>query len=813
MSDIRPVKREDSFSVRKTLPVEQTSESVVPKPVEVATLIQSAKRPTSKEARVYQMGHSFTREELPVYYRSDFQASRPVLNRSAEHAAVAAEARESYVELQRSALARAQALAKKSVAVPQVEVTNDFHSEAREEIFAAPERQDGFSFAQTFATHLNKLAIPRVLFSFGSVALVIFILIFGTGFFFKALRIKDTALLAGQSAYANLTQAKESVLSRDFVRSGTDFQSAGERFEEISRELDGMGSVLIETSRYVPFLSKLSTGRYLAKAGEDGARVGVLMGEILADLEGVKNSAGQTEPVSFLAIFQRTDRNLREIETRLESIEASLAKVNTDDIPEEKRAQFVEMKKKLPLLQSVVGEFTKNSQIFTDVLGGNGPRKYLFLFQNNQEMRATGGFIGTYGVLDIFNGRIRNFFIDGIFNPDGQLREKVVPPEPIQKISAAWSLHDSNWFPNFPTSAEKATWFYEKTGGPTVDGVITMTPTVMQKLLKITGPIEMPDYGVTVDQNNFLEKIQYEVEVDYDKELNQPKKILADLAPKILDRIFNVENVADIAKTANVLLESLNEKQILIYSKNYNIEKKISEMGWSGELLAAEKDYLSVINSNINGYKTDGVVEEKIEHQAEIQADGSIIDIVTITRHHNGGNSEFEWWNKVNANYMRVYVPKGSQLLSAQGQTREFNSPPLDYGALNFKRDAQVEVLEQATTIDEATGTRISEEDDKTVFANWVYVSPQETVRVEYKYLLPFRIEPGVKNKPADTYSLVAQKQSGSVGSQFVSQVAYPENFSLLWKYPEGGATENNILKMETNLATDKFVGIAFTPH
>ncbi|HBR71803.1 MAG TPA: hypothetical protein DEA27_03310, partial [Candidatus Moranbacteria bacterium] len=32
-------------------------------------------------------------------------------------------------------------------------------------------------------------------------------------------------------------------------------------------------------------------------------------------------------------------------------------------------------------------------------------------------MRATGGFIGTYGLLDISNGHVRDFFIDGIFNP------------------------------------------------------------------------------------------------------------------------------------------------------------------------------------------------------------------------------------------------------------------------------------------------------------------------------------------------------------------------------------------------------------
>ena len=95
------------------------------------------------------------------------------------------------------------------------------------------------------------------------------------------------------------------------------------------------------------------------------------------------------------------------------------------------------------------------------------------------------------------------------------------------------------------------------------------------------------------------------------------------------------------------------------------------------------------MNTNINGYKTDGVIDETIEHQSELQTDGSIVDTVTITRTHNGGNEKYDWWNKVNGDWMRVYVPEGSKLLEASGQTREFVSPPLDYQSLGFKKDPQ----------------------------------------------------------------------------------------------------------------------------
>jgi len=524
----------------------------------------------------------------------------------------------------------------------------------------------------------------------------------------------------------------------------------------------------------------------------------------------LKNSPEKND-ISLLDVFSFSEESLKTVNTEMKAAQDNLNKIKVDDLPEDKQDEFVKLKQKLPEIIQAVDDFLGHSHIFTDILGSNGPRKFLFLFQNNHEMRATGGFIGSYGLLDIYKGKIRSFFIDGIFNPDGQLVEKIVPPKPIQKISAAWSLHDSNWFPDFPTSAKKAILFYEKTGGPTVDGVITFTPEVMKKLLEVTGPVEMPDYGVTLTSDNFMETTQYEVEEDYDERENNPKKILADLASVLMDKLFNSKDVDVILKSIKVFSEGLSQKHILFYSTNDEVQKIISEQGWSGEIIETPKDYLSVINTNINGFKTDGVVEEKIEHQAEIQEDGSVIDTLTITRHHNGGNTPYEWWNKVNADYMRVYVPFGSKLLEVEGQTREINFPPLDYEALKFRRDADVEQEERNMITDENSGTCIYEQNGKTVFANWTYVSPQETMVIKYKYLLPFKIVPGQSEKSVDTYSMLIQKQAGSVGSELSIKLVYPANFSPIWNYPEDfKSNENHKVEYLTKLEKDEFFALTF---
>ena len=193
----------------------------------------------------------------------------------------------------------------------------------------------------------------------------------------------------------------------------------------------------------------------------------------------------------------------------------------------------------------------------------------------------------------------------------------------------------------------------------------------------------------------------------------------------------------------------------------------------------------------------------------QFQNDGSIVDTVAITRKHNGGNAQYEWWNKVNSDFMRVYVPEGSKLLEASGQTREIVSPPLDYAALGFKRDPQVEQNNQDAKIDEESGTKIYQEKNKSVFANWVYVSPGESVTVTYKYLLPFKLTFDPLHHPVDSFSTLYQKQSGSPGSKLFSNIKLPDSNAIIWKWPDNPKSDGQNYSLETTLDIDRVVGLA----
>lgn len=651
----------------------------------------------------------------------------------------------------------------------------------------------------------------RLLNSSGAYISLLGVFLFGFGmlsYVVRGVHLQGSVLGVSDKGMESAFFAVDALKKNNFSESSRKFEEASLFFQSASSEIFSWAGIFSEIRFPIPIVSKVVSGRNVLEAGEHLSLAGKYMSETVGMIAGMKGIS--IEEMSLLDIFQKNIGSLNQARDELILAQEYLDKVRLSDIPREKQARFMQLKKALPVFREGLDIMHENAPAFIDVLGGNGPRQYLFLFQNNQEARATGGFIGSYGLLEMKDGKKRKFLIDGVYNPDGQLRVDIVPPQPIRKVSAGWSLHDSNWFADFPTSAEKAISFYEKSGGATVSGVVTITPVVLQRLLELTGPIYLSEYDITVDSKNVIEMVQYKVEADYDKEENRPKKILGELASAVLDRVLQIREPEMAVSVIDILHSSLQEKHILMYSRNADLQRMYKELGWSGELKGTSNDFLSVVNSNINGYKTDGVIEQAIHHKAEIQDDGAIVDTVTVTRKHMGGDTPYEWWNAVNANYMRLYVPKGSQLLSVKGHTYEQMKDPLDYKALGFRRDSLVQEIEQSLQVDSESGTQIFEESGKTVFGNWVYVSPKESVTVEYVYALPFRIRKDFEQEEIP-YSLLVQKQSGSTASAFSTSISFPGKWKIDWLFPSDARVQPGNVSFEGSLETDLFQGYVFS--
>lgn len=497
---------------------------------------------------------------------------------------------------------------------------------------------------------------------------------------------------------------------------------------------------------------------------------------------------------------------------------SDLQKVDSDVLPFEYQSTFKEFR---VLFNAFVGDLENIAKLngaIQEIFGGQGLRRYLLVFQNPAELRPTGGFMGSFALIDIKDGNIINIDIPagGSYDLQGQLSEYVAPPAPLLLSNKRWEFQDANWFPDFPASANKMLWFYRHSRNITADGVIAINASVISRLLSIIGPISETNHDVVIDQANALTTIQNIVEYGSEKKENKPKQILSDLAPLFIDNFKKMPARAILPMLTN-LEEALQQKEIQSYFTDDATENTIKEFGWSGEILNtnSNQDYLFVVNTNIQGQKSDAKIKQTISHQAVVQPDGTILDSVVISREHTG-QAEDKLYGQTNIDYLRIYVPAGSELVRASGFTwpdeQKFKAPESWY-----KKDVTLTDLEKETGVDSQSGTRITNEFGKTAFANWIITEPGQTNQVQFIYKLPFKAweqpaESSLNNwakifqseNPASQYQLVAQKQSG-ITSNFESQIIYPEGWSPVWQ-DGGGITlaTNGAAITSTEFTSDK---------
>lgn len=457
----------------------------------------------------------------------------------------------------------------------------------------------------------------------------------------------------------------------------------------------------------------------------------------------------------------------------------NLSAVNPNILSANLQLTFTKYKQLLVNFNNNLNNAAQLIKVSPELLGQNGRRRYLLVFQNPAELRPTGGFMGSLAIIEIKDGKILSLDVPpgGTYDLKGQLDTNVIPPTPLLLLNKRWEMQDANWFPNFPSSAQKILWFYRHSRGVTADGVIAINSSVLQRILTLLGPVTYSGRNLTLTASSALPTLQNIIEEGPEKKANKPKQVLADLAPVILNALSS-STINQIPALAISLGEALAQKEIQLYFTNEAGQTVMHNLTWDGALtnLTGNQDYLMVVNTNIRGQKSDAMVEQKIYHQAVVQADGSVIVTVAITREHNGVPGE-KLYGQTNVNYLRLYAPLGSRLINAKGfswpDEKIFRVPDAAY-----QTDPSVASLEKEVTTDQTTGTRVTNEFGKTAFGNWLITEPGATSTVEFTYRLPFTIN---LNQSLANYSLIVNRQSGD-NSTLEDQIIFPDNWQPVYK-------------------------------
>lgn len=634
----------------------------------------------------------------------------------------------------------------------------------------------------------------------------LFVVVFLLTFFIqKGIDIKNDAIDSSNKAVLNLEKAKENLEGFNFFLAANNFALASDNFSQASKKLNLIGASFVSLFSSVPGLGQVKNAKNILEAGEDVSLAGESLSKAFNDLS-------QTNIVSYFGSPTLPQKSLSEYiylvldslvfaKDKINNAQRLLDEVDISILPPDKKELFLEFKNKIPQFQEFTDGAITYSEFLLYVVGDKSKREYLVLFQNNSELRPTGGFPGTYGVLRFNQGYLEEIFVDDIYNPDGQIKKNIIPPEELQHITPTWGMRDANWFADFPVSAKKTMEMYELDGGSSVDGVFTFTPTMMIKILKIIGPIEMPEYNVVLDSNNFLPLVQAEVEYGDNKEINQPKKIIVDFTPKFIEELAR-QDKEDWVKIFQILMEGMTQKHILAYLKEPSMQKVVLENDFAGEVKKTEEDFLLVTHSNVKGSKTDAVIRNSLDIETSI--DGRFVEhTLKITRSHGGGNTPYGFYNRQNPDYVRVLVPEGSELISIKGNSLISINPIIDYSSLEnrqiFVSDPDLKRYEFEAI--NRKGIKVFKESGKKGFGFWMLTDPQETKTVTLKYKSPITTEDG-------EYSMIIQKQSGTVADKLRFSFVPPNDKQIIFRYPQEIQYVNDSFILDSNLSVDREIEI-----
>ncbi len=657
---------------------------------------------------------------------------------------------------------------------------------------------------------VRQFSFVRALAAFAGLALVVTLPANAVALYRSVSSVKDAASAEGSAAVNDLVAATKSAT---LPESADALRRASSRFRAVDGLLTDANALAVGAASVAS--SKYRSARALAEVGDKSSEAARI---IALGLDKVFADPGRRldERLDVLGAYARSALTL------LSDASKAAATVDASSLPAPHQDEVKKLLVKLSDSTDAVREFASLADVLSALAGKDGFRNYLLIFQNNTELRPTGGFMGSFAEVRMDRGVVQSVRVPGggTYDLKGQLLARVTPPEPLELVANRWQFQDANWSPDFPTSAEKIKWFWSKAGQPTVDGIIAVNASFVEHLLALTGPIDLPAYGKTIDASNFMSETQKAVEIDYDHAANTPKKFIGDLAAKLLERLKSLKKDQWLS-VASLVSDALETKDIQLALSRPDEEALAERYGWNGRMKDGTGDELALVEANVAGQKTDGVVAESTVQNVDIGTDGSIRNTVTLTRTHNGKKGEL-FSGVRNVSYLRAYVPKGSILISASG----FNAPdPKLFKPPDDTTRPDPDIAQsEATAHETPDGVTVATEGSRTVFGGWMQLDPGETQTVTLTYRLPMTVneiaekldaapERPASENPSSAYLLLLTSQSGKTSRQIATTVTYPKGWGVSWSRPQELVTKGNSVIFSSAWDRDRAIALLFTPH
>lgn len=497
------------------------------------------------------------------------------------------------------------------------------------------------------------------------------------------------AARAGQAGKTALLGAEHALSARSLPATRQDLALAKADFARVRSELHGLGP-LLPVMRVVPFVRVQVRGiEAIADAGSLLAEAG----------DGLSTAAARVlEPTNPNLATSAALGDLRVISASLKAglgpLDAAIARIDSLNsvrlIGPLARARK-DLVTRLPGIRTRVVSAQQGLDALIAFAGGDGPRRYLVLTQNPDEVRPGGGFIGTYGVLTTQEGHLT---LESFASISSWYLPRPQADVPAEQAPTAFKLFDPprpqtianvNTSPDWPESARLAVTLWQRGGGEPVDGVVSLVPAFLARVLTVLGPVTVPDYNEKVSASNLVERTNFythgEGAVDA---AGDRKRFVGALAQVVVQRLLDAPTSSWSALGAAVG-HGFDAREALAWATDPKVSATLQQRGWDGALPVVTGDFLNDAEFEFSAKNGTGL-HRTFDHVVVLRADGSARLDTTLTIANTESTQPDN--NVDSLSYITLYGPQGGTLADG-GDTPYAIEPTIaDHPAAGWVRSA-----------------------------------------------------------------------------------------------------------------------------
>lgn len=518
----------------------------------------------------------------------------------------------------------------------------------------------------------------------------------------------------------------------------------------------------------------------------------------------VQDETASLDAKKIITLLNEAQPQLTQAQQQLEDARASRAKFDLEKMSPYTAGLLGKLDQPLDLLDNGLAVALSLPKILG--ASSDGPKTYMLLVQNEDELRPTGGFITSVGTFVVQDGKV----ISIEFTDSGELEDWSLPyPDAPWQLrdymnSPVLVLRDANWYTDYPTTVRWVEYLYAYTNQHSVDGVIAIDQQVLVSLLRVIGPLMVKEIDVPITADNVVEYMREAKKFALYTESGVIRKpFIGQIGSAIIEKLILDKGKIDWRALGKAMLQNLRERHLLVQFDDPQISAVLADWDMDGAVRPGQGDFLMVVDSNIGFNKTNAAVKGSLTYDVDLTDLSSPASTLVVFEENESSATRsciqyggLDLGDKYPIyycyyNYMRVYLPAGTQLTDATP-----HHIPADWMALKQSVPAQVDTLEE-----EIAGVQ--------AFGTLVVVPGGQAENTRFQFALP----PGVVQQKAGsnsyTYSLKVQKQPGTQAVPITIRIHLPAS-ARVTSLPAGVIQQGSDLLLDTSLRMDVLLSVEF---